>query len=421
MSFSTNVARSGTATGAASFLAPVASAVAIGKTVVVVALSVGTGATVNTLTDSKGNTWTPIDHTNTGASGNDAKAWRSTLTTALTTSDHLVVTVSGSNFSSLTVWADAFDGTVAPEGTPAFAATAASQAQRQTVVSTKAGTLYVWAAEFLSSATSATISGAGWAQTAAFVTTSFANSAIAVYSDVTGAATGNATVTWNGLGHTGWSLGLSMVAPGGGPTANAGTDQTVVAGTQVTLDGTGSTGVGLSHAWTHVSGPSSIAALSDPSVAQPTYTPTTSGVDVWRDTVTDSASLTSSDTVSITASNRKPVALAPNQTVATGTVVTLDGSASFDPDSGDTWAYAWTRISGPNGGLSSATDPKPTYTAANPGVDVWQLVVTDSHGTASDAVLCTITVGAGGVRLRVGPTWVSARFKARVNGAWVDA
>jgi hypothetical protein len=376
---------------------------------------------VNTLTDSKGNTWTPIDHTNTGSSGNDAKAWRSTLTTALTTSDHLVVTVTGSNFSSITVWADAFDGAVVPEGTPAFAASPGNVSQRQALASTQTATMYVWFGQFLSSATSATVSGGSFTQSAAFVTTSFANSAVGAYWNVTGAATGAADVAWSGTAHTGWILGLSMAPASSGPTANAGTDQSVVAGTQVTLDGTGSTGVGLSHAWTHVSGPSSAAALSDPSLAQPTYTPLTSGVDVWRDTVTDSASLTSSDTVSITASNRKPVALAPNQTVATGTVVTLDGSASFDPDSGDTWTYAWTRISGPNGGLSSATASKPTYTAANPGTDVWQLVVTDSHGTASDAVLCTITVGGSGIRLRVGPTWVSATIQPRVSGAWVDA
>jgi hypothetical protein len=380
---------------------------------------VGTGSTINALTDTKGNTWTPIDHTNTGSTGNDAKAWRSTLTTALTTSDHFTVTTTG-NFSSITVWGGSFSGALVPEGTPAFAASAANVVQKQGVISTAAGTLYAWFGHFETTATAAAVSGTSWAQTANFVTTTGSNSAIALYRDVAGATNGgNATVTWS-TSHSGWSLGLSLVSPDGGPTANAGTDQTVTAGTLVTLDGTGSTGTGLTHAWTHVSGPSSVTALSDPSVAQPTYTPLTSGVDVWRDTVTDSASLTSSDTVSITASNRKPVALAPNQTVATGTVVTLDGSASFDPDSGDTWTYAWTRISGPNGGLSSATASKPTYTAANPGIDVWQLVVTDSHGTASDAVLCTITVGGSGIRLRVGGTWVTCRLHARIAGAWVD-
>jgi uncharacterized protein (TIGR03382 family) len=92
------------------------------------------------------------------------------------------------------------------------------------------------------------------------------------------------------------------------------------------------------------------------------------------------------------ACNRRPVADAgktpravPNFTVDpdTGdklyTTVTLDGSASFDPD-GDALTYSWTQLSGPPVTLTGATTARPTFT---PNVEedatfVFQLVVQDS-------------------------------------------
>jgi hypothetical protein len=86
----------------------------------------------------------------------------------------------------------------------------------------------------------------------------------------------------------------------------------------------------------------------------------------------------------------------PAQSVNEGAVVTLDASASSDPDPGDTLTYAWTRTggTGPAVTLSSATAVKPTFTAPDNGTYVFQVTVTDSFGAASSA---SVTVTAANV------------------------
>jgi hypothetical protein len=94
----------------------------------------------------------------------------------------------------------------------------------------------------------------------------------------------------------------------------------------------------------------------------------------------------------ITVREDKPVANAgPDQLIECnrGGTVTLDGSASFDPD-GEPITYAWKQVSGTTVSLtvSSATA---TFTAAPPGVYEFQLTVTDTNGaSASDNVVVTI-------------------------------
>lgn len=87
-------------------------------------------------------------------------------------------------------------------------------------------------------------------------------------------------------------------------------------------------------------------------------------------------------------SNNPPVAEAgPDQTVAAPpsceTLVTLDGSASYDPD-GDTLSFLWT------GSFGSATGSQPTV-AFPPGTFLVRLIVTDSYsGTGMDSVTITV-------------------------------
>ena len=56
--------------------------------------------------------------------------------------------------------------------------------------------------------------------------------------------------------------------------------------------------------------------------------------------------------------NHAPIAAAADQTVTGPVTVTLDGSASGDPD-GDAITYKWTQISGPAVTLTNSTKPKP--------------------------------------------------------------
>jgi len=91
-------------------------------------------------------------------------------------------------------------------------------------------------------------------------------------------------------------------------------------------------------------------------------------------------------------SNTGPIADAgPDQSVASGAHVTLDGSRSSDPDAGDTLSYAWTQTSGPAVILSSNSEispafTAPTVTAGDPPVTmVFRLTVTDSLGATSTA------------------------------------
>ncbi|BDX07427.1 PKD domain-containing protein [Planctobacterium marinum] len=92
-------------------------------------------------------------------------------------------------------------------------------------------------------------------------------------------------------------------------------------------------------------------------------------------------------------SNTLPTANAgDNQTVSTGALVTLDGTASSDDD-GDSLTYTWTLRSSPDGSeaaLSDRTAASPTFTADVDGNYVISLVVNDgSEDSAADRVRIT--------------------------------
>ncbi|UCH49647.1 MAG: DUF4347 domain-containing protein, partial [Betaproteobacteria bacterium] len=89
--------------------------------------------------------------------------------------------------------------------------------------------------------------------------------------------------------------------------------------------------------------------------------------------------------------NHAPQAEAgPDQVVATGSLVTLDASASSDPDP-NTLTYSWQQIEGAWVTLSDPTAESPTFTA--PGSpDVLTFAVTVSDGFISDVDIVEITI-----------------------------
>lgn len=85
--------------------------------------------------------------------------------------------------------------------------------------------------------------------------------------------------------------------------------------------------------------------------------------------------------------NRLPIANAGlDQTVHPGTLVTLDGSGSADPDGNVPLSYAWSITGKPAGSTATLTNPTsvfPTFTPDLLGDYTVELVVTDSLGLAS--------------------------------------
>ena len=108
--------------------------------------------------------------------------------------------------------------------------------------------------------------------------------------------------------------------------------------------------------------------------------------------------------------NTAPTANAgADQAVTTGTEVTLDGSGSSDPDTGDTWTYAWTQTSGTDVTLSDTVAEMPTFTApAGAAVLVFTLTVTDVAG-ATNTDMVTITVNPVADTIPPGVRFVAPR------------
>jgi len=185
------------------------------------------------------------------------------------------------------------------------------------------------------------------------------------------------------------------------PVANAGANQFVLTGGLVTLDGSASSDAdldSLSYDWTLVSKPpTSTANLLVSNNANSTFTADVVGNYVVALRVND-GELTSqvvNVTIVSTTNNRPPIANAgSNQSVATGDVVTLNGSASRDDD-GDTLTYNWS-LSVPSGSAASLNSTRvsnPAFTADIAGTYVATLTVNDG-ALSSNAAQVSIQASA---------------------------
>jgi PKD repeat protein len=186
------------------------------------------------------------------------------------------------------------------------------------------------------------------------------------------------------------------------PIPSAGPAQMVRSFDTVTLDGSGSRDTDGSitrYAWVPPSGSS--VTLTLPSTAKPTFVAplvTSATPLVFSLTVTDNAgaSATASVTITVKPENRPPVANAgPAQTVLFGADVTLDGSASSDPD-GTIILFGWSFGDGAQG-----SGPTPTHAYSSAGVYTVVLHVIDDDG----AVVSCSTIAEIGATPVEPSTW----------------
>jgi len=87
------------------------------------------------------------------------------------------------------------------------------------------------------------------------------------------------------------------------------------------------------------------------------------------------------------------------QTVLVNTLVTLDGTGSFDPD-GSIQSYFWTQITGATVVLSGSTTATPTWTASSGGTRSFRLTIIDNSGqSSSDTVSIAVLPPVSAVTL----------------------
>ena len=172
---------------------------------------------------------------------------------------------------------------------------------------------------------------------------------------------------------------------------------TITTATQVTLDGSASSdpdGDILSYSWSEPDGQD--ISLSTTTDVNTSFTATTPGTYTFTLTVSD-GEFAASDVLilEIISANQPPIARIvvhpdpDSSTIATETLVTLDGSLSSDPD-GDELSFTWSQASEQNISLSSTSDTNTTFTAATPGIYTFTLTVSD--GELQDSEVVTVLV-----------------------------
>ncbi len=184
--------------------------------------------------------------------------------------------------------------------------------------------------------------------------------------------------------------------------------QTLAAGTAstatVTLDGSNSVARGNNNAlksyqWEQISGAS--VSIDNSASQKTSFSAQSEGAYRFKLTVTDNNGLTGSDTVliNLTADNEAPTADAGDtQNVKPDSGdVTLNGSASTDPEGGEL-SYAWKQLKGTPVELTNPDKAQATFSAPSaayaPTGLLFQLTVTDSEG-AEDIAEAIVNVTDG--------------------------
>jgi RHS repeat-associated protein len=188
------------------------------------------------------------------------------------------------------------------------------------------------------------------------------------------------------------------------PVANAGSNQSVVVGSIVLLDGSGSSdpdGDPLAYVWSLLSVPSgSLAMVSDPVAVTPTFTADLVGDYVAQLVVDDGKGSSAPATTTVTAfAVVPPIANAGlDQVVNAGDLVVLDGSGSSDPNSNPI-TYSWSLTNKPGGStalLSTPSSVAPSFIADVSGVYVAELIV-NSGFASSTPDMVTVSASLNGI------------------------
>ena len=191
------------------------------------------------------------------------------------------------------------------------------------------------------------------------------------------------------------------------PVADAGDDQLeIMTGDLVTLDASGSydddPGDILDYTWTQLLGPA--MQLSDPYLAQPTFTPEDTGACLFQLIVFDGDYESAPDLVYVVVHSEDeyvPTAKVVDDTITDGVVgnmVIMNGTPSVDRDSQDTLVYQWVQSGGAMIVLDDPYSAVPSFTPSLAGTYLFTLYVDDSRDRSVGQTVTVNVTGGGAVR-----------------------
>ena len=221
------------------------------------------------------------------------------------------------------------------------------------------------------------------------------------------------------------AINISVIATNVAPIANAGVEQSVNVGSFVSLDGSSSSDVNndtLTYQWSLQTPTNSNASLSSTVVAKPTFTADIEGAYIASLVVNDGTENSSPDTVTINVvqENRAPTANAgANSEIETGSLVTLDGSASSDLDN-DPLTFKWslTKPNSSNSQLSDTMVAAPTLTPDIDGEYIATLIVNDGtlDSEANSVIISAVTTNQAPIANAGGDQTITTGLIAHLSG-----
>ncbi len=212
------------------------------------------------------------------------------------------------------------------------------------------------------------------------------------------------------------------------PIADAGIDQSVLFGSEVTLDGSNSSDPAeaeLTYSWKIDSGPAeSAATLDDPTAQKPKFIPDKKGVYVVSLIVNNTVYNSGIDLVVIVVYNNPPIANAGSDTTIAdlGGSTTLNGTESSDPD-GTALEYTWTIISRPYGSTADLSNPSiatPNFTPDKKGSYIMKLIVSDGDLLSNEDTVIVTCSNHVPTAIAGDPIYLNLGETAQLNGSASD-